>query len=93
MRSGARQELVAAVEERYRQSTSAEERWILDEFVALTGYHGKTCRPDPQRHRSEPTGAARVPVRVIRDRDRRVDRVASIPLFGVNYSGRSCCLI
>ena len=41
MSSGARQELVAAVAERYRQGTSAEKRLILDEFVALTGYHRK----------------------------------------------------
>ena len=37
----ARQELVAAVAERYQQSTATEKRWILDEFVALTGYHRK----------------------------------------------------
>ena len=41
MSSGARQELVTAVAERYQQSTSAEKRLILDEFVALTGYHRK----------------------------------------------------
>ncbi len=36
-----RQELVTAVTERYQQSTAVEKRWILDEFVALTGYHRK----------------------------------------------------
>ena len=30
-----------AVAERYRQSTATEKGWILDEFVALTGYHRK----------------------------------------------------
>ena len=38
---GTRQELVTAVADRYRQSTAAEKRLILDEFVALTGYHRK----------------------------------------------------
>jgi len=37
----ARQELVTAVAERYQQSTVAEKGWILDEFVAFTGYHRK----------------------------------------------------
>ena len=37
----ARQELVIAVAERHRQSTATEKGWILDEFVALTGYHRK----------------------------------------------------
>ena len=37
----ARQELVTAVAARYRQSTPAERERILDEFVALTGYHRK----------------------------------------------------
>ena len=37
----ARRELVTAVAERYQHSTSAEKGWILDEFVALTGYHPK----------------------------------------------------
>ena len=36
-----RQELVTAVADRYRQSTAAEKRLVLDEFVALTGYHRK----------------------------------------------------
>ena len=38
---GTRQELVTSVADRYRQSTAAEKRLILDEFVALTGYHRK----------------------------------------------------
>ena len=36
-----RRELVAAVTERYRRSKPAERGRILDEFVALTGYHRK----------------------------------------------------
>ncbi len=36
-----RRELVAAVIERYQRSTLAARGRILDEFVALTGYHRK----------------------------------------------------
>jgi Integrase core domain len=40
--TAARQELVQAVSERYRTTVSADEKGrILDEFVALTGYHRK----------------------------------------------------
>ena len=37
----ARHELVQAVGERYREETIDAKRRILDEFVALTGYHRK----------------------------------------------------
>lgn len=36
-----RKELVAAVATRYQDGTAAEKACILDEFVALTGYHRK----------------------------------------------------
>ena len=36
-----RRELVTAVAGRYQRSTPAETGRILDEFVALTGYHRK----------------------------------------------------
>lgn len=36
-----REELVLAIAERYRAATHAEKRAILDEFVAVTGYHRK----------------------------------------------------
>jgi hypothetical protein len=39
--TAARQELVQAVGERYREGTAAAKRRILDEFVALTRYHRK----------------------------------------------------
>jgi hypothetical protein len=39
--AAARQELVRAAGERYRQGTTAAKRRILDEFVALTRYHRK----------------------------------------------------
>jgi len=39
--ASARHELVAAVGERYRTSGRVERRHILDEFVAVTGYHRK----------------------------------------------------
>ena len=37
----ARSELVAAIRERYRQSDKAGRTAVLDEFVAVTGYHRK----------------------------------------------------
>ena len=39
-----RQELVAAVHERYRSSSAAERRGILDEFVAVSGGTVKFAR-------------------------------------------------
>jgi hypothetical protein len=38
---GTRLELIQAVRERYRDAAVAEKRLILDEFVALTGFHRK----------------------------------------------------
>jgi hypothetical protein len=37
----ARRELVLAIGERYQTASSTEKRRILDEFVAVTGYHRK----------------------------------------------------
>ena len=39
--AGAKRELVNAAGERYRQACRKDRRHILDEFVALTGYHRK----------------------------------------------------
>ena len=39
--SGTRQELVRAIRDRYGLSSKAERRRILDEFIAVTGYHRK----------------------------------------------------
>jgi hypothetical protein len=41
MSSEARREVVRAIAGRYRSGSRAEKRRILDEFVALTGYHRK----------------------------------------------------
>jgi hypothetical protein len=37
----ARQEVVLAVRVRYQQATGPDQKRILDEFVAVTGYHRK----------------------------------------------------
>lgn len=39
--AGTRQELIKAVQERYRDASATEKRRILDEFVAITSYHRK----------------------------------------------------
>lgn len=36
-----RRELVATIQERYRSASPLDKQRILDEFVALTGYHRK----------------------------------------------------
>lgn len=41
MTHAARAELTNAVRRRYRAATGAEKRTILDEFIAVTGYHHK----------------------------------------------------
>jgi len=46
-----RSELIEAIIERYRSSGRADKQRILDEFVAVTGYHRKhairvLCRPE-----------------------------------------------
>ena len=74
----ARRELVAAAAERYRQSTAVERGRILDEFVALTGYHrkhairvlnGDPAMPPARRPVPHPAGSTRHPghARSLRD--------------------------
>lgn len=61
-----RKELIDAVGLRYRSSSRAERSSILDEFVAITGYHRKHAirllsrpgTPPAQRHPSARYGAA-----------------------------------
>lgn len=43
MTLSARAELTNAVRRRYSAATSAEKRKILDEFIAVTGYHEKSA--------------------------------------------------
>ena len=70
----ARQELVTTVAERYQRSTPAEKRWILDEFVALTGYHRKHAIRVLNGKLGNAGGTAGTPVCVRRGSDRRVRR-------------------
>jgi hypothetical protein len=53
-----RDELLAAVSERYRASIRADKKTIIDEFAALTGYHRKhamrVLRTGPSAKRSAP---------------------------------------
>lgn len=39
----ARAELTSAVRQRYSAATGTEKRNILDEFIAMTGYHEKSA--------------------------------------------------
>ena len=59
-----RDELVAAVIERYRKGKRAEKGRILDEFVAVTGFHRKhamrVLRGGPANRRSAPRPERRV---------------------------------
>ena len=43
MTSGARAELTNVVRRRYRSASGAEKRKILDESIAVTGYHHKSA--------------------------------------------------
>ena len=39
----ARRELAAAIRSRYHSASGSDKRKILDEFVAITGYHEKSA--------------------------------------------------
>src|SRR4030067_2087467 len=41
MSQNSKQELIEAIQPRYRKATKGEKQQILDEFVATTGYHRK----------------------------------------------------
>jgi hypothetical protein len=64
---GTREELVRALSERYRVAARAEKRRILDEFVALTGYHRKHAIRALLAPGIAPAGATRSRVRLYDD--------------------------
>jgi hypothetical protein len=81
----ARAELTNVVRRRYCASTGAEKRKILDEFIAVTGYHHKSAiralnaEPIAPLHRTtadEANGLERADARpgVQADHDRRCER-------------------
>ena len=41
MSQNSKQELLETIQPRYRKATKSEKQQILDEFVAITGYHRK----------------------------------------------------
>src|SRR5258707_12235366 len=59
-----RDELLAAVSERYRASSRADKKTIIDEFAASTGYHRKhamrVLRAGPSAKRSAPRPSRRI---------------------------------
>ncbi len=66
-----RDELLAAVKERYRHGQSTEKTRILDEFVAVTGYHRKHAMRVLRREGSAPcTSVSRRSRRVYNDATR-----------------------
>ena len=65
----ARREVLKAVRSRYRKPKRQEKKRILDEFVAVTGYHGKYAiqllnheapASTRERHRRRPTYSVEV---------------------------------
>lgn len=57
----ARQELAKAIRERYVASSATDKHRILDEFVALTGYHRKHAIRVLRSTTSEPATKPRPP--------------------------------
>jgi hypothetical protein len=59
-----RDELLAAVSERYRASSRADKKTIIDEFASSTGYHRKhamrVLRTGPSANRSAPRPSRRI---------------------------------
>lgn len=55
-----RTELIEAIIERYRSSCRADKHRILDEFVAVTGYHRKHAIRVLRHRGSEPPSARAV---------------------------------
>jgi hypothetical protein len=75
-----RRELIAALQLRYGSATFGDRIRILDEFVALTGYHRKHAI----RLLREAPGA----VKLTRERNRLYDEAVRQALTGVVGSGR-----
>ncbi len=82
--AAARRELIEVVRARYRHSTTPEKRFILREFIAITGYHRKSAIRALNRSEPDPVPTPRTSRRIYDE----VFRRTLVVLW--NSAGRPC---